>query len=371
MLTLEGCKSRRARLQQELDAGGFGLFVSGNYRSIYYLTGVLGPSESPILYAMWRDGTSVLLTPVPPTEHHGEVVSLESYSIDRCITHPFHEAAAKVKEIARHGPIPAKAACETGSTPTILADAFRDALPDTEWGDASDLLLRLRKRKEEDEIEEIRTSLRCAAAGYRAAREAIRPGATEIDVYNAIQSAGAGELGTSLLFPGDFAAGERCVRGGGPPTQRRLEAGDLYILDLFPAPALYFGDVCRTFAVGEPNDLQLRAYTAVRQAMKAGEEAARPGATGREVYASVREAIETTEFRHWTFWHHAGHGIGHHGHEAPRLIPGSDDVIEVGDVFTLEPGVYAPELRGGIRLEDNYVVREKGLENLFDFPFAL
>ena len=58
-----------------------------------------------------------------------------------------------------------------------------------------------------------------------------------------------------------------------------------------------------------------------------------------------------------SFWHHAGHGIGHHGHEAPRIIPGSDDVFEVGDVITLEPGIYTEALHGGIRLEDNYVVR--------------
>ena len=72
-----------------------------------------------------------------------------------------------------------------------------------------------------------------------------------------------------------------------------------------------------------------------------------------------------------SFWHHAGHGIGHNGHEAPRIIPGTNDIFEVGDVFTLEPGVYSTALQGGIRLEDNYVVREAGLENLFDYPLWL
>src|SRR5256885_12007246 len=59
--------------------------------------------------------------------------------------------------------------------------------------------------------------------------------------------------------------------------------------------------------------------------------------------------------------------IGYSGHEAPRLIPGCGDVFEVGDVVTLEPGVYSAALQGGIRIEDNYAVREHGLENLFSF----
>jgi Xaa-Pro aminopeptidase len=371
MLTDRGCQARRNRLRAEMEALGCGLFVSGNYRTAYYLTGVLGSAETPLLAAMWQDGTTALLTSAEPGSFSGEVVKLEAYSIDRCITQPFHEAAARVGELTDFGPSPMKAAIEAASVPAVLMDALRRACPATRWIDAPEVILRLRKRKEEDEIDQIRASLRCAAAGYRAAREAIRPGADEIDVYNAIQAAATREFGTSVPFPGDFASGERCVRGGGPPTRRKLQPGDLYILDLFPAPALYFGDVCRTFAVSEPTDLQRRAYAAVRAAMQAGEAAARPGVKGCDVYAAVKAAIEATEFRDWAFWHHAGHGIGHFGHEAPRLIPGSQDALAVGDVFTLEPGVYASELGGGIRLEDNYVVRPDGLENLFDFPFEL
>ena len=66
--------------------------------------------------------------------------------------------------------------------------------------------------------------------------------------------------------------------------------------------------------------------------------------------------------------HHAGHGIGLLAQEAPRIIPGSDDVFEVGDVFKLERGLYTERCKAESGSEDNYVLRESGLENLFDYP---
>jgi len=85
----------------------------------------------------------------------------------------------------------------------------------------------------------------------------------------------------------------------------------------------------------------------------------------------VKNYLDSEPLSQNSFWHHAGHGIGHHGHEAPRIIPGSEDIFEVGDVFTLEPGIYGDHLQGGIRLEDNYLLTESGLQNLFDYPMAL
>ncbi|MGH9962092.1 MAG: M24 family metallopeptidase, partial [Pyrinomonadaceae bacterium] len=145
----------------------------------------------------------------------------------------------------------------------------------------------------------------------------------------------------------------------------------LYTLDIFPAARLYAADTCRTFAVGTPTDLQNHAWEVVMQAVRMGEGLVRPGVAARDVYRQVKEFLDSQEFTEKSFWHHLGHGIGHRGHEAPRLIPGSDDVFEEGDVFTLEPGVYTQALQGGIRLEDNYVLRASGPEDLFDFPWEL
>lgn len=362
MLTSQGCLLRRRRLLSVMEHQRWDLFFTGNHRTVYYLTGAPGSAEIPGALLVHGDGRAVLFSASGAQACADEVVKIETYSITRVIDSPFQDAARLIREKL---PASGRAAVERTGT----CGLFESLLAGFE--DASRAVLGLRKRKEADEIEEIRGSLRLSAAAYRAARQTIAPGLTEVDVYNAMYAAVTREAACSLDFAGDFACGERSIRGGGPPTGRRLEPGDLYILDLFPAPALYFGDVCRTFAVGQPTDLQRRAWEAVRDALRTGEAALRPGLRARDLYVLIRDSLESSGICKGSFWHHAGHGIGHHGHEAPRLIPASEDVLEEGDVLTLEPGLYGQSLHGGIRLENNYLLHASGAENLFDFPLEL
>ena len=374
MLSLEGCRARQQRALSLMVQHQCDLLITGNYRTVYYFTGVLNAAEAPALFALRQDGTSVLVSAAKSESGAAtEMLPVETYSIARAITHPAHDAVALFKTAlaARAGESPARCAIEPASITVLLHEVLAVLYPRMAFFDATDLILALRKKKEEDEIAEIRASLRYCALAYRTARETIAPGLTEIDIYNAMNAAIVREAGTVVPFAGDFACGERSIAGGGPPTRRQLQQHDLYPLDLFPAPALYFGDTCRTFSVGEPTDLQIRAWELVMEAIHIGEEMIRPGVRARDVYRAIKDFLDSQELTEKSFWHHAGHGIGHNGHEAPRIIPGTDDIFEIGDVITLEPGVYTAALQGGIRIEDNYVVNEHGLENLFDFPMEL
>jgi Xaa-Pro dipeptidase len=366
MLTREGCRARQNRLLGEIEAAGWDLFLAGNPRTVYYLSGSYSAEDLPAAFLLWRDGSSVLFSTSTAQAFADRQVTIESYSLDRSITEPFHDAARLLAPELGRKPF-RRCSVERGRTSGLFEARLNGATVD----DATSVILRLRKKKEEDEIEEIRESLRYCAAAYRAAREAIAEGQTEIDMYLAMYAAVVREAGTSVPFPGDFACGQRSIAGGGPPASYRLQRGDLCVFDLFPAPHYYFGDTSRTFCVGPPDEKQVRAHETVREAIRTGERAVRPGKPARDVYAEVRGYLDSRPECGRSFWHHAGHGIGHHGHEAPRIIPGSEDIFEVGDVFTLEPGIYVPELGGGIRLEDNYVLRENGIENLFNFPMEL
>lgn len=371
MLTREGCVARQQRLLREMEANGWDLFLTCDFRTVYYFSGWLSDATVPTVFALQADGTSTLIASGADEWCASEVLPLEFYSIQRTVTQPAHDAAILLKDALGGKPAPTTCAIEQAAVSSLLDRALYTLWPRLVLADATATVLKLRKKKENDEIEEIRESLRYCAAAYTAATETIAPGRTELDVYLAMYGAIVQAAGTSVEFLGDFACGERGISGGGPPTRRVIEAGDLYILDIFPAPHLYFGDVCRTFAATEPTDLQLRAWELVRGAVRLGESLVKPGVRARDVYAQVKEFLDADPISEKSFWHHVGHGIGHRGHEAPRIIPGTDDIFEVGDVITLEPGVYSKALQGGIRLEDNYVVREDGLENLFDFPMEL
>jgi Xaa-Pro aminopeptidase len=161
----------------------------------------------------------------------------------------------------------------------------------------------------------------------------------------------------------DYACGQH----GGPPRDRSAGAGELYILDLGPAFRGYFADNCRTIAVdGHPTDVQCWAWEFIVPVFDLVEREVKPGKSCRELYGQVKAMLDAAS--PCIFHHHLGHGIGLFPHEAPHLNPNWDDTFQAGEVIAVEPGLYAPQLRSGIRLENNYLVTETGVELLSDFP---
>ncbi len=228
-------------------------------------------------------------------------------------------------------------------------------------------LYALRRRKDPDELARIRKAIAGTAAMYTRAREIIEPGINELDMFNQLQAAAVREFGEPLTATGnDYQSGSR----GGPARDRRAEDGELYILDLGPAFRGYFADNCRTLAVNRrPTDAQQRACEHIVQVFALVERMVRPGVSCRKLFAAVQAHLD--EHIPGSFDHHLGHGIGLFPHEAPHLNPNWDDTFQEGEVFTAEPGLYGPQLRAGIRLENDYLVTATGVELLSDFALEL
>ncbi len=233
--------------------------------------------------------------------------------------------------------------------------------------DLSPELLRLRRCKDPDELAMIRHAIAATEAMYARAREIIAPGVTELTVYSELQAAATGALGEPPSATGNDY---QCNSPGGPPRDRPVREGELYILDLGPAYRGYHADNCRTFAVNrEPSPAQQDALAAIRHVFDLVEKTVRPGVRCADLFREAKDTLD--EHLPDSFHHHLGHGIGLFPHETPHLNPHWDDCFEEDDVFTVEPGLYDPSLKAGLRVEENYRVTPDGIEKLTRFPTDL
>src|SRR5262249_12620490 len=148
----------------------------------------------------------------------------------------------------------------------------------------------------------------------------------------------------------------------GRPTDRIVQRDELVVVDWGARVGDYCSDCTRTFATGRLPDDLAQAYAVCRDAQAAALAGIRPGSTRREADALARDPIVAAGFGD-RFGHGLGHGVGMDVHEVPAVRPESPDVLEVGMVLTVEPGIYLPG-RGGVRIEDLCVVREDGLQAL-------
>lgn len=244
-----------------------------------------------------------------------------------------------------------------------------DLMARTEHGprvfDAIEVFAELRMRKDGTELGHMRRAVSIAEAAIGAALPRLQPGVTEKEFAAelTVQLLRAGSA-SALPFTPIVASGPNGANPHGFPTDRVLEPGDVVTVDWGAAYEHYFSDITRNFALaGAEVDPEIaRAHEAVRRANRAGREAARPGACGQDVDRATRAVIEEAGLGEY-FIHRTGHGLGLEGHEHPDMNEGEQTPLAPGMTFTVEPGVYIPEV-GGVRVEDDVVVTADGAESL-------
>ncbi len=147
-------------------------------------------------------------------------------------------------------------------------------------------------------------------------------------------------------------------------TARRLESGDLVLIELATCVNGYWSDLTRTAAVGSPKPDVEQILAIVEDAQQAAVDGIRPGVSAAHIDALARDKIAAQGLSPF-FTHHTGHHVGFRYHDPGFLIlPGESAKLEPGMVITIEPGVYVPERGAGARIEDNVLVTESGHEVL-------
>ena len=256
------------------------------------------------------------------------------------------------------------------------------------------LMLALRRRKTQREIEGIAAAARATVAAFRSlakvlAGSSVREGGElwleeeRLTVARVKAEAAAVFAGYGLEQPeGSIAApAEEGATGHSTGTPDRvLRAGESVVIDLFPR-GLLFADCTRTFCVGEPPEELVRAHGLVLEALEASLKAVRPGVRGWTLHEPVCRLFENEGFSvpdrnpgtQTGYFHLLGHGVGYELHELPsfrKTGPGTDELC-AGDVVTIEPGLYDPEAGWGVRLEDLVVITTDGMTNLTPLPYDL
>ncbi len=361
-IDVAACRSRQQRLLSILHARRLDLAVVSQPEHVQYLIGPRFHWTFAAFGVLLADGRALLVGPeqrIPATHAADEVISYAA-RWHSTLRNDQREAATRVLHDRLRDSLGAGTMGVEFSTFTRHwpgGQSLHDLEPD---------LLRLRRTKDADELAKILRATEATGRMYERAREWMRPGLCELDLYNELQSVAVATLGEPLTATGNDY---QCNARGGAPRRRLTQSGELYILDLGPACQGYFADNARTLAVDDPSDEQLRAWEHTVEVFSMVESMVHPGASARELFERVQGWMDKAPLG--KFNHHLGHGIGLFPHEGPHLNPHWDDTFAEGDVFTAEPGLYAPELRAGLRLENTYRVTATGVERLTNFPLEL
>ncbi len=262
----------------------------------------------------------------------------------------------------------------------VMREILLEAAPDGRLVCADDLLKKLRSVKSPCELARMRKACRIAQIAFAHGAQNLRAGLTETEVADRFRSqlsiVGTGFDGAERADGFTFCmSGPNAARAYAAYQRSRarvLAAGDLALVHCNSYADGYWTDITRTFCLGEPDERQRRMYDAVFEARAAALDIVAPGATTASVDRAARNVIHKHGFGE-KFKHPSGHGVGfsainHNAH--PRIHPASDERLETGMVFNVEPGIYLDGW-GGLRHCDMVSVTATGAELMTPFQLAL
>lgn len=229
----------------------------------------------------------------------------------------------------------------------------------------------IRLRKDNLELTRLTEAAELAAQALGELVEAgeLRPGRTERDVAADLEYR-MRKLGAERpSFDTIVASGPNSAMPHHGAGDREIQRGDLVTIDFGMHRLGFNSDMTRTFAVGEPGELQREIYEVVLRAQKAGVRAATPGTELVEVDKACRDIIEHAGYGEY-FVHSTGHGIGLDVHEAPAASKNASGKLEEGMTLTVEPGIYIPG-QAGVRIEDTLIITSAAPRVITDYPKEL
>jgi len=361
-------KDRQNRIRKLMKAGGMdhlALFIG---YSLYYFTGLkMLAHERPMLFVIsTEEDNAMFLANI-------EFPSASAAMTEPCRFYPFTDEGGfehVFGELSKNlGLAGKRIGIEYLGMRIQEYELIRRHAPRASFLDATDAIAELRMCKDAGEIEKMRKAAEITEKALHATLPIIRPGATEIDVFKELRiqmfKFGSGELWKQPMV----TSGPRTSFPHSKVSDRVIQPGDLVMIDTGANCGEYICDLTRTFAVAKVDDELRKVYEVVREANAAVVKGWKPGMTAEGVDKLARDVVESHGYGKY-FIHRLGHGLGLEGHEPPYMVRGNKMKLLPGMTFTDEPGIYLPD-RGGVRIEDDVVATEKGIEYLTGFPREL
>jgi len=339
-------KERIKKLREELGKSGLNFFIVTNIRNCCYLTGFTG-----------SEGV-VLITP-----------TLVYLIVDFRYFEQAQEETKHVKILKREGALyllladilkkykNEKIGFESDSITFKQHKEVKKSLPQNRLVPTLNVVEELRAIKYGEEIASIEKAARISDEVFKHICDFIKHGRSEINVAAEIEHVAKRKWSSCVGFDTIVLSGERTSLPHGAPSQDLLKNG-IVLLDFGCVFSGYNSDITRTIFLGKATVKQKEIYNIVLEAQKIAIQSIRPGIKASCIDKAARDYIADKGYGEY-FGHSTGHGVGLDVHELPAISGKSEDMLQPGMVFTIEPGIYIPEW-GGIRIEDMVQVTDDG-----------
>ncbi|SIT85121.1 M24 family metallopeptidase [Edaphobacillus lindanitolerans] len=335
--------------------------------NVFYLSGFMSdPHERLLAVAVFKDAEPFIIAPkmeVPDVKAAGWTGGVIGHEDT---DDAWEIVANAVKERDVH---PASIAVEKVHMNVERFERLSTLYPEASFTGLDDKLNAMRNIKGEDELEKLRKAAELADYAVEVGCREIAEGKTELEILMAIEFEMKKKGVSHMSFDTMVLSGPKTASPHGNPGTRKIQKGDFVLFDLGVVWEGYCSDITRTVSFGEPTDKQREIYETVRRAEQAAVDAVKPGIRAMDLDKTARDVITEAGYGQY-FTHRLGHGLGISVHEFPSIHGANEIELQEGMVFTIEPGIYHPDVTG-VRIEDDVVVTADGVEVLTKFPKEL
>lgn len=354
--------------QNKLQEQGLEIGIVSSPTNVLYLTGFhCDPHERLLSLLVFADKSISPLLVVPSMETgqvknsgwNGDIIGYSDTDM------PFEMILTHINKIGSFKTV----GIEKGFVTMNRYEEYASILPQATFINIDEALQMQRIYKTEEEMVKVREAARLADKAIEIGMNEIAEGKTEMEILATIEFE-MKKLGVSKMsFDTMVLTGANSALPHGNPGNTKIKKGDLVLFDLGVVYEGYCSDITRTFAYGHVSEEQKTIYNTVLKAELAAIDACVLGTELGKIDIAARTVIEEAGYGEY-FTHRIGHGLGMDVHEFPSMSATNKMPLEKGMLFTIEPGIYVPNV-GGVRIEDDIYMTENGPEIVTAFPKEL